>query len=189
MNDNELLFVQFLKGDTKSFETLFKLFYAPLCTYAYKYVRDYDEAEDLVQGFFAKIWDSKSSISINTSVKNYFFRSVRNLSLNHIKHRSVVDQHQKETLRNMVIADNEQSAFDFVLAERINFHIDQLPPKRREIFILSRQHDLKYREIAEKLNISVKTVETQMGLALKELRNKLSDVKKTLIGFILIFSN
>lgn len=78
MNDNELLFVQFLKGDTKSFETLFKLFYAPLCTYAYKYVRDYDEAEDLVQGFFAKIWDSKSSISINTSVKNYFFRSVRN---------------------------------------------------------------------------------------------------------------
>lgn len=189
MNNNELLFSQFLKGNKQSFEILFKRFYAPLCAYAYTYVHDYDEAEDLIQGFFAKIWDSQPDIRINTSVKNYFFRSVRNLSLNHIKHRAVVDQHQKETLRNMEIADNEQSASDFVLVERINFHIDQLPPKRREIFLLSRQHDLKYREIADRLNISVKTVETQMGLALKELRNKLSEVKKTLIGFVITLNN
>ena len=189
MNNNELLFSQFLKGNKQSFEILFKRFYAPLCAYAFTYVDDYDEAEDLVQGFFAKIWDSQSDIRINTSVKNYFFRSVRNLSLNHIKHRAVVDQHQKENLRNLMATDHEQTEYDFALAERIDHCIRQLPPKRREIFLLSRQHDLKYREIADRLNISVKTVETQMGLALKELRIKLSDVKKTLIGFVITLND
>ncbi|MDA3879515.1 MAG: RNA polymerase sigma-70 factor [Prolixibacteraceae bacterium] len=189
MDKNEQLFSQFLKGNRKSFEILFKRFYAQLCYYAYKYVNDFDEAEDIVQGFFAKMWDSKSSVNINTSVKNYFFRSVRNLCLNQIKHYKVVDQHRKESLRDMVTSENDNVIYDYALVNRINQCIDELPPKRREIFVLSREYDLKYREIAERLNISVKTVETQMGLALKELRVKLGDIKKMIIGLILILKS
>ncbi|MEN8115644.1 MAG: RNA polymerase sigma-70 factor [Bacteroidota bacterium] len=160
-------------GDEKAFEQLFHKYYSHLCLFASKIIEDEIAAEEIVQDFFVKLWEKRDYLSIDTSVKNYFFRSVKNHCLNHIKHNNIKTRHAQQ-----VIAEAEKNHFNdnFIevdLAKKLEESIQALPEKRREIFRLSREEGLKYREIAEKLNISIKTVEAQMGLAIKTLREKL----------------
>ncbi len=167
------LYQNIQQGDTTAFEKLFKMYYSYLCNFATKIIEDDVAAEEIVQDFFVRFWERRADISIETSFKNYLFRSVKNLCLNHIKHNNIKLQHAQT-----VIAESEASDFNdhFVevdLAADIAKSIEELPEKRREIFRLSREEGLKYREIAEKLNISIKTVEAQMSLAIKHLRDKL----------------
>lgn len=167
------LFINIQQGDEKAFEKLFKLYYGYLCNFATKIIADDVAAEEIVQEFFVKFWERRADLSVESSLKNYLFRSVKNLCLNHIKHSNIKLQHAQK-----VIAESETSNFnnDFIevdLAADIAKSIEELPKKRREIFRLSREEGLKYREIAEKLNISIKTVEAQMSLAIKSLRDKL----------------
>ncbi|MDX8337798.1 RNA polymerase sigma-70 factor [Draconibacterium sp. IB214405] len=177
------LYENIQQGDTKAFEKLFKMYYGYLCNFATKIIEDDVAAEEIVQDFFVKFWERKADISIETSLKNYLFRSVKNLCLNYIKHNNIKLQHAQT-----VIAESEENNFNdhFVevdLAADIAKSIEELPEKRREIFRLSREEGLKYREIAEKLNISVKTVEAQMGLAIKFLRDKLKKYNTYLFFF------
>lgn len=167
------LFINIQQGDEKAFEKLFKLYYGYLCNFATKIIADDVAAEEIVQDFFVKFWERRTDLSVESSLKNYLFRSVKNLCLNHIKHSNIKLQHAQK-----VIAESETSNFnnDYIevdLAADIAKSIEELPEKRREIFRLSREEGLKYREIAEKLNISIKTVEAQMSLAIKSLRDKL----------------
>lgn len=167
------LFENIQQGDEKAFEQLFKLYYGYLCNFASKIVADDVAAEEIVQDFFVKFWERKADLSIDSSLKNYLFRSVKNLCLNHIKHNNVRLQYAQQ-----VIAESESSNFnhnyiEVNLAADIAKSIEEMPEKRREIFRMSREEGLKYREIAQKLNISIKTVETQMSLAIKSLRDKL----------------
>jgi RNA polymerase sigma-70 factor (ECF subfamily) len=167
------LFINIQQGDEKAFEKLFKLYYGYLCNFATKIIADDVAAEEIVQEFFVKFWERRADLSVESSLKNYLFRSVKNLCLNHIKHSNIKLQHAQK-----VIAESETSNFnnDYIevdLAADIAKSIEELPEKRREIFRLSREEGLKYREIAEKLNISIKTVEAQMSLAIKSLRDKL----------------
>jgi RNA polymerase sigma-70 factor (ECF subfamily) len=167
------LFINIQQGDEKAFEKLFKLYYGYLCNFATKIIADDVAAEEIVQEFFVKFWERRADLSVESSLKNYLFRSVKNLCLNHIKHSNIKLQHAQK-----VIAESETSNFnnDYIevdLAADIAKSIEELPEKRREIFRLSREEGLKYREIAEKLNISIKTVEVQMSLAIKSLREKL----------------
>lgn len=172
-------------GDKTAFEQLFRHYYRPLCVFAARILQNTDEAEELVQDFFVRFWEKRGQIAIETSLKSYLFRSVKNLSLNALKHEQIKLKHASH-----VIAQSEESDYDdqFVevdLREDIEKSIAALPEKRREIFRLSREEGLKYREIAERLNISVKTVEAQMGLAIKYLRESL---KKYNFFLFLIFS-
>jgi RNA polymerase sigma-70 factor (ECF subfamily) len=167
------LFINIQQGDERAFEKLFKLYYGYLCNFATKIIADDVAAEEIVQEFFVKFWERRANLSVESSLKNYLFRSVKNLCLNHIKHSNIKLQHAQK-----VIAESETSNFnnDYIevdLAADIAKSIEELPEKRREIFRLSREEGLKYREIAEKLNISIKTVEAQMSLAIKSLRDKL----------------
>ncbi|WP_321997544.1 RNA polymerase sigma-70 factor [Draconibacterium orientale] len=167
------LFINIQQGDEKAFEKLFKLYYGYLCNFATKIIADDVAAEEIVQDFFVKFWERRTDLSVESSLKNYLFRSVKNLCLNYIKHNNIKLQHAQK-----VIAESETSNFnnDYIevdLAADIAKSIEELPEKRREIFRLSREEGLKYREIAEKLNISIKTVEAQMSLAIKSLRDKL----------------
>ncbi|WP_319500266.1 RNA polymerase sigma-70 factor [uncultured Draconibacterium sp.] len=167
------LFENIQQGDEKAFEKLFKLYYGYLCNFATKLINDDVAAEEIVQDFFVKFWERRADLKVETSLKNYLFRSVKNLCLNHIKHSNIKLLHAQK-----VIAESETSNFnnDYIevdLAADIAKSIEELPEKRREIFRLSREEGLKYREIAEKLNISIKTVEAQMSLAIKSLRDKL----------------
>lgn len=183
-NDNEL-FLEIRQGNKKSFETLFKAYYAPLCAFSRKYVKDPDDCEEIVQGFFLKIWDKREELEINLSVRNYLFSSIRNRCLNHIKHEKIKQEYNAEILSN---TDNRIDSANFImevdLVKKIDRSIAALPDRRREIFILSREQGLKYREIADQLGISIKTVETQMGQALKELRENLKEYRQMILSFL-----
>ncbi|WP_297085943.1 RNA polymerase sigma-70 factor [uncultured Draconibacterium sp.] len=182
--DEKNLFVSIQQGDVKAFEKLFKTYYGYLCSFATKILNNPDSAEEIVQEFFVKFWERRSDLSIETSLKNYLFRSVKNLCLNHIKHNNIKLQHAKTVLAETEMQPFNNSYVEVHLADDIAKSIEELPEKRREIFRLSREEGLKYREIAEKLNLSVKTVEAQMGLAIKSLRDKLKKYNTFLFYFL-----
>lgn len=173
-------------GNEKSFEQLFKLYYGHLCLFASKIIDDEIAAEEIVQDFFVKFWEKRNQISIESSLKNYLFRSIKNLCLNFIKHNKVKQEYARHVISE---AENNNFRDNFIevdLAKKINESIEALPEKRRKIFKMSREEGLKYREIAEKLNISVKTVETQMRFAFRTLRDKLKNYN-TFLLFICAF--
>lgn len=169
-------------GDANSLKFLFDTFYSSLCNYAFQFLNDYDMAEEVVQNLFVKIWEKRNTFEIEISVKNYLFRSVRNQCINLIQHEKVKQLHAQK-IREALFADEASESYflEVEMASKIESVIETLPEKRREIFRLSREEGLKYREIAEKLEISVKTVETQMGLALRALRDKF---KNSILLFI-----
>ncbi|MCX6225396.1 MAG: RNA polymerase sigma-70 factor [Bacteroidia bacterium] len=164
-------------ADIANFEKLFKTHYSRLCSYANLFLNDPDAAEDVVQDLFFKLWKNRDEITINTTIKSYLFRAVRNGCMNVIDHISVREAYK--IVNEEDIKDSEGNLIDETivseLEQRIKETIDQLPVVRRKIFIMSRFDGLKYHEIADKLNISVKTVENQMYQALKYLRERLVD--------------
>jgi RNA polymerase sigma-70 factor, ECF subfamily len=169
-----------------SFERLFRQYYAPLCLFARRFVSDRDDCEEIVQGFFTSLWEKREAISITTSVKSYLFGSVRNRCLNHIKHQKIKQEYANERLSHPdEELDYSKYYLEIDLQQKIEKSIEALPPRRREIFILNREQGLKYREIADQLGISVKTVETQMGQALKELREQLKEIHRLIITFLI----
>ena len=180
-----VLFNKIKKGDAKAFETLFHQYYGYLCLYASKIIEDDIAAEEIVQSFFVGFWEKREKLNIETSVKSYLFRSVKNLCLNHIQHNKTKLRYAQTILSDNSTNQNNNDGFSEInLAEKIEESIQSLPTKRREIFRLSREDGLKYREIAEKLNISIKTVETQMSLAIRTLREKLKNYSNIYMLFI-----
>ena len=181
MNSHQLISIQ--SGDEQVFEQLFRKQYPILCGYAGKYINDQDQAEEIVQEMFFKFWQKKERLDINTSIEAYLFRSVRNSCLNYLKHLKIREEHRLAT--NSEQRKKEMEVHDTMealeLQERIDQAVEQLPPERKKIFKMSRNEDLKYKEIAEKLNLSIKTVEVQMSKALKHLRSHLSDYLSLII--------
>ena len=169
-------------GDEHAFRNLFEMYYPSLCNYARQLLGDPDLAEEVVQGLFVKIWEKRTTLSIETSLRNYLFRSVKNLCNNLISHQKVRQLHADKFRETLQGAEEAADAFllDAEMAIRIENVVNSLPEKRREIFRLSREEGLTYLQIAEQLKISVKTVENQMGLALKSLRDQLRN-------FLLLF--
>ena len=140
-----------------------------LVGFAYNYLEDSDAAEDVVQEVFSSVWDKGSAIDIRTNLKSYLFGAVRNACLNVLKHQKVVESYEREKLASEPSDDGDFLEMD-ELQKKVNEALDALPEKRRQIFEMSRFEGKKYHEIAEELEISIKTVETQMGRTLKHLR-------------------
>ena len=159
-----------------TFKDYFKDNYANLCWYAFSFVKDKDAAEDIVQEVFFNIWKSTRPDKYSEMKKAYLYKSVKNYSLNYFKHKSIITNHVEqscfENSINETTPENETIAAE--LGIEIDKAIERLPERQREIFILSRKNELTYKEIASVLDISVKTVEAQMGSALKSLRKYLS---------------
>lgn len=162
--------------DRHAFERVFRESYRPLTAYAFRFVKELPTAENIVQDVFLRLWQNRHTLVITTSLVHYLFRSVRNHSLNHLDKAKVRSEYLKIQIDQT--QDNEDySAFypEIGLLDKIETAIRSLPVKRQEIFRLAREEGLKYREIADQLNLSVKTVETQMTLALKQLREALKE--------------
>ncbi len=177
---NNILITRLTQGDVRAFEVLFKLYYSRLTLFANRFVNDLSIAEEIVADVFTHLWEKGHEITFSTSVSAYLFKTVQNRSLNYLKHQKIENLYviylEKNNLFDEVRNDVEHGYEEKELARQINAAINTLPEKCREIFMLSRFSDMKYKEIASHLHISPKTVERQVGIALEKLRKTLKHV-------------
>lgn len=178
-------------GDITAFEMIFRTYYQPLCNYAYTFLQDKEEAEEIVQGTFLSVWEKRDNLTIRTAVKPYLYAMVRNACLNVIKHQKIK---QKHAVEEIALASQGHDSVAHAVASselelRIHEAMEKLPEQCRLVFKLSRFEELKYAEIAEQLEISVKTVENHMGKALKIMREQLKDYLPLLIVLMNGFLN
>ncbi|MEQ8470423.1 MAG: RNA polymerase sigma-70 factor [Marinoscillum sp.] len=163
--------------DKRAFELVFNEYYGMMKSYAMRFMDSSEEAEEMAQEVFVRFWEKCEALAPDSSVKSYLYRSVHNTCLNYLKHEKVKDSYKQYVIAFM---EEAQETVDEVgqqnVQQRIFDEINALPPRCSEIFKLSRYEGLKYQEIADHLNISIKTVEVQMGKALKTLREKLKDL-------------
>ncbi|MEM6264822.1 MAG: RNA polymerase sigma-70 factor [Bacteroidota bacterium] len=167
-------FQEIKNGNRRAFEEVFRLYYEPLCRFCLRFLQSQEEAEEVVQDLFVAFWEKKNELELTVSIKSYLYRAARNRSLNVIKHQQVKDRYVGETTF-LMRHSYEEVSFTSELEAAIAKGIDALPERCREIFLLSRHEGLKYREIADLLGISPKTVEVQMSKALKSLREHLKE--------------
>lgn len=172
--DNKLGLSNPFEWTEENFSYLFDKYYSELCFFVNKYLGDMDLSRSIVQDVYVKIWMKRSKISPTSSIKSYLYNSARNTALDHLRtsHRNT---EMSETIENSLHSPFRDRIEEAELNDRINRSINALPEKCREVFVLCRFEELKYSQIAERLNISVKTVEMQMGIALKKLRHQLSE--------------
>ena len=174
MDDRELL-ARVRAGDEGAYDAVFRSWYPVLVRVAGALLRDTDAAEEVAQDVMHELWRRRHVMDADVSLRAYLLRSIRNRSLNHLRHLRV----RRDTERDVEDSYNaplgaDQPIVARELSEAVQKALDELPPRCREVFDLSRVHGLKYAEIAEALDISQKTVEAQMGKALKHMRERLA---------------
>ena len=158
------------------FEVLFKENYHSLCNTAIQFLKDEASSEDLVQETFIKLWESRSTILIGKNTKAYLHRMVVNACINQLEKKNTlrferfnsVEDKTGEKLKELESKSDLQQ-----LRTLIDNSINSLPPKCRAIFMLCRYENMKYKEVAVALDISIKTVETQMGIAIERVEKEL----------------
>jgi RNA polymerase sigma-70 factor (ECF subfamily) len=170
---------------------LFKSHFAGMCFFAQKYVKDFETAREIAQAAFISLWEKRETIDMNRPVKSYLAMVIHNKCTNYLRDNRKFDQYILD-LENLLEVPEYDGADNMVEAElklKIDLSIAELPEKCREIFILNRYENLKYQEIADKLEISVKTVETQMSKALQHMRIRLAEFITVFLILVSSFLN
>ena len=189
-NQEELfIFSRMVDGDKEAFRFFFEKYYADLCNLMNFYLHDSVISEEIVQDIFVWFWENKEKIKIDSSVKSYLLKASKNKSLNHLRNEKAKINIQ-DRLAKAAGNDFDELPESYLdanqLHEIISQSVNSLPPKCREIFTLAKENDFSYKEIAERLGISVKTVENQMGKALKLLRELLRPYYNDIFIFFLM---
>jgi RNA polymerase sigma-70 factor (ECF subfamily) len=160
-----------------TYKALFDIHYQPLCNFAKKYVTDMDKAEDIVQDVFVKLWNTRDTIDDAKSIKSLIFTMVKNRCLEVIRRENI----NKKAITHLTIVTDDsdyiiddEEANKWLLIDQIYVSMRHLPPKCEEVFRMAKINGLSYTQIADELNISIKTVEGHMSKALKILREKLT---------------
>jgi RNA polymerase sigma-70 factor (ECF subfamily) len=185
MNENKLnidpgCIRDIVKGSGDAFKRLFTAYCGILVHFAHRYVQDVQVAENLVQEVFVKIWGKRERLDPEANIKSYLFTAVKNEALKHLRHAKVVNKNagdilhiQQDRQQSNGAGSPEKNLDDLELAKAVQEAVAELPEKTRLVFSMSKYDQLTYAQIAEILEISIKTVETHMGRALKFLRQKL----------------
>ena len=181
MQQYELDIIQRLKnGDEWAMEEIFITHYINLCNYAYGFVKDKSDSEDIVSEGMVWVWENRQQLKINTSLKAYLYRFIHNRCVNFIEHKRVVNKYSEQVVvlykdELHRVAEDSNHPLNQILADetgsRITKAIESLPPQCRDIFKLSRYTGLKNKEIAEKLKLAETTVKKQISVALKKIRD------------------
>lgn len=171
----------------KGYEILFNEHYSRMVSYAYNFLKEQEASEEIVQEVFYQLWINREKTEIKTSINSYLYRAVRNRCINMIKHIEIRENYKQYNSEEIEKSDLE---FDSLLTvseldKKIRESIDQMPMQRKKIFLMSRYEDMTYKEIADKMGLSKKTIENQMGKALQYMRTELKDY----LPIILIFFN
>jgi RNA polymerase sigma-70 factor (ECF subfamily) len=176
LNDKQAI-QKIRQGDMQSFEMLFRKYYEELCSWAYTYMRDADSSEEIVQDLFYHLWRDRTKLGITVSVKSYLYKAVSNnckMILKKQTRRSAIEA--EIASRQPAVQEKPSDVLETSeIREVVNKTLNELPERPATIFRMSRYEGLKYREIAEKLSISIKTVEANMGKALEMFRKNLEE--------------
>lgn len=175
LSDELFIFEKMAEGDQKAFRFFFDKYYEDLCHFINTYIHNPSIAEEIVQDIFIYFWENKETLTISYSVKSYLYQATKNRSLNFIRnekrrsriHDRILSDSKSESEPNDSYLDTEQ------LKQIISFSIQKLPPRCREIYSLCKEEHLTYKEVAEKMGISQKTVENQMGIVIRKLKTSL----------------
>ena len=164
-------------GDKDAFSVIFSAYYRDLVLFAVNIVHDVDNAEEIVQDNFVRIWEDRKDLHITTSLKSYMLRSVQNRCIDWYRHKKVRQAHIDEVSSNpeLFVSDTDSYLFRSELEIRIKKILSVIPSDYSEAFRMNREEGLKYTEIAEKLNVSVRTIEVRVSKALHLLREHLKD--------------
>lgn len=170
--EEQILLVGLRKGNNKAFSQLFTAYYKDLVLFGGNFLPDRAMCEDIVQSVFLRLWNDRASLQIETSLKSYLLRSVRNSCLDELRHRDIIHQHETYTLSVNVLEDVDTE--HYILYSDLSRHLEEalgeLPEVYREAFEMNRFEGLKYKEIAARLDVSERTVEVRIGKALELLR-------------------
>lgn len=172
-------------GDIREFEDLFHRYYEPLCRFAFRIVNDMEMAEDIVQDFFYNLWKNHATLSFKLSFKAYLYHSIRNNALHYLEHLEIRKNYAETVIAEsaaQMAGDDSPELGVKELSRIVDETLMQLPERCSLIFRMNRFQGMKYREIAESLSISVKTVEAEMGKALRFFREALKDYRKVATG-------
>jgi RNA polymerase sigma-70 factor (ECF subfamily) len=171
------LFNKMKEGDQQAFNFIFTKHYPDLVNFAMVYLKEIFEAEEIVQDVFLKLWEDREALEIHTSLKAYLMNCIKNRCLDYFKHQRIIEKYNDRISKSQeqYIAEADKYLMLSELEKQINSTIDLLPATCKNIFNMSRIDGKKNREIAEELNISIKTVEANIGRALKTLRTNLVD--------------
>ncbi len=178
MNENEVkvLIDKMKRGDRESFNKVFRHYYAPLTRFCVRFVGDSDQAAEIVQDLFVKVWTNREKLSLTSSFESYMLRSVRNSAITYInKERSHADANERIYAGDSDVIDPSETLQSNNLEASYQKVLATMPEKRREVFLASRFDGLKYAEIAEKFGLSQKTVEAHMSAAIKQLKDGLKE--------------
>ena len=173
-----MLIEQIRAGNESAFDDLFTIWYGKLQAYAFSVLQNEWQAEEVVQTVFCRIWEKRRKWQVHTSMKAYLYGSVYHQCMDGFRRAKQVRNYQRHAFQNSIevqVASASGKAELKELEVRLKYALSQLPDQCRTIFQLSRFGGLKYREIAEQLGLSVKTVEAQVSKALKHLRDQLTD--------------
>jgi RNA polymerase sigma-70 factor, ECF subfamily len=188
MEEEHALWLEGLRsGNEKIFQDIFNAYYEPLCRFSLNRIESKEEAEEIVQDVFVKLWIKREDLVIQQSLKSYLYRMVQNRIINRSEHRKIRKIHQQHVLSNP--PEHFASENDFHEEELNNLAAKAektMPEKRRQVYELSRKKGLKYSEIAEKMGISIKTVEVHLSKALDHMRVYLKDY---LVALAYLFYN
>jgi len=170
-NQVEIELIKAIRHDDKAaFKALCRIYYDPLYRFLWRKTRDEETAKDLVQELFLNVWKNRANLDEAQSSKAYLYRAANNIAINHLKKKAVRQAYTLDSpaAERMAGTDEKQDFQEY--AEEV---LHDLPEEQRLVFTMNKFEGLKYHEIAEMLNVSVKTVENRMSKALKALREKL----------------
>ncbi|MFB9076135.1 RNA polymerase sigma factor [Flavobacterium procerum] len=185
---NKQLIEDFKNDSNQAFKEIYLAYYQDLCVYANSYTRDKQASEDLVQNILLRFWENRASFNVQQNIKSYLYKAVYNSFLDSVRKEKTLNKNLEDLRYSLLSSINEEDPE--TIDERIavlKSEIERLPKRCKEIFILNKYESLKYQQIAEKLNISINTVENQIGKAYKILRTKLSDKNYLTMFLSLIF--
>jgi RNA polymerase sigma-70 factor (ECF subfamily) len=184
--NNQISLERPLFADEAEFETAFREYYTTLYRVVFRVLKKEDASEDVVQDLFVKLWNKREGLRISGSLKAYLCQAAVNAAYDHLrKYKKEQNKEEVDVLWERGGNQTEEYIQGKEMEEMISEALEKLPPACRNVFILSREEEMSYKEIAEALNISVKTVENQMGKALKILREELQPHLENLIKVII----
>lgn len=176
--DESKLIEEVQAGNREAWEYITRNYYPQILHFIMNMVHDHETAEELVQDVFVNFWLKRDRFVITISLKAYLYRAARNHTLNYLKRKKFEQEYQKGLAQSMILHKNEtEDGFQFSELEKaLAEAIDALPESCKEIFMMSRFEDMTYKEISQALDIPVRTVHYQIGLALKFLRERLKGI-------------